>query len=81
MNVQGRARTAVRRKKVRLSINERLASGGDVSVDEYAALRNECRATVYNDVKRGLIKITKRGRKSVITAADVLARRQRESGR
>jgi hypothetical protein len=56
-----------------MSLGERLAAGGNLSIDEFADLANIGRVTVYAEAKRGRVKISKAGRRSVITASNARA--------
>jgi Helix-turn-helix domain len=61
------------RTKPTLSIAERILAGGNLTVDEFAALAGICRVTVYNEVSAGRLNLTKIGKSSRIAAPDAFA--------
>jgi excisionase family DNA binding protein len=56
-----------------LSVADRLASNGALSVDDVAAWTGVGRGTVYQEIRDGRLKIAKVGRRTIVRAADARA--------
>jgi excisionase family DNA binding protein len=56
-----------------LSVTERLASGGNLTIDEFAAWAGLGRVTVYSEIANGRLALTKIGKSSRIAAPDAVA--------
>jgi hypothetical protein len=70
-----------RRASVRLSIEEKIATGGFLTLrDEFMRWSGLCATTIYKEAADGNLKLTKIGRKTVIAAPDALAWRDRKRG-
>jgi hypothetical protein len=46
----------------------------DYSIDEAAAIRRECRASVYKAIRRGTLVSFKRGRRRLVSGAELIRR-------
>lgn len=66
-----------------LSIAERLLSGGNLTIDEFAAWAGIGRVTAYAEAAAGRLALTKIGKNTRIAAADAFAWRdaRRESSK
>jgi hypothetical protein len=49
-----------------ITIPDRLEAGGNLTIDEICALKPRSRTGFYQDLKAGLVKIEKIGRKSIV---------------
>lgn len=58
-----------------VSIADRLASGGFLTVDEFAGWLGISRGLVYKEKKAGRIKLTRIGKRSLVAAAAATAYR------
>ena len=70
---KGKSSTRRGASRASMTVAERLAAGGNLSIDEFAAWANIGKVTVYAEAKRGRVKISKAGRRSMITGPNALA--------
>jgi excisionase family DNA binding protein len=56
-----------------LSIAERLAAGGALSIEEVAAWAGIGRGKAYKEIGAGRLKVTKIGRRTIVRAVDAKA--------
>ena len=63
------------------SLEEKLATGGFLTLrDEFRRWSGLCVTSIYLEIARGNLKLTKIGRKAVIAAPDAVAWRDRKRG-
>jgi hypothetical protein len=63
------------------SLEEKLATGGFLTLrDEFRRWSGLCVTSIYQEISRGNLKLSKIGRKAVIAAPDALAWRDRKRG-
>lgn len=57
-----------------MTVAEKFAAGGNLELaDEFCPWAGICKVTAYAEQKRGLLRITKIGRKAVVAAPDAIA--------
>lgn len=56
-----------------LSVADKIASGGNLSILEFSAWSGVCRRSVYNQIAAGRLKTVRVGRRRQITASAALA--------
>ncbi len=61
------------RHKTTLSIAEKLSAGGNLTIDEFAAWAGVCRVTVYSEISKGNLIISKVSKRTLIAASDAHA--------
>lgn len=58
------------------SVAEKFASGGNLTIGEFCLWANIGKVKTYEEAREGRLRITKVGRRSVITAPDAIAWRE-----
>lgn len=72
-------RPARRRRTPTVSVAERLASGGNLSVREVGDWASMSRTCIYQEIQRGDLRIVKVGGRTIVTASAALAWLQRRT--
>jgi len=60
----------VMRNKPTLSIAQKLAAGGNLTIDEFAAWAGISRVTVYSEISKGNLTVSKVSKRTLIAASD-----------
>lgn len=60
------AKPEAKKKPVEISIADKLAPGGFVTIEELAPFKGTSRTMIYGDIKRGLLPVEKHGRNTRI---------------